>query len=800
MNAPGRKPAALINSSIYWLMGIAVVCLLAILGLKVFFDDLQDELREKSDNERARLFVGDDIVRNIQGIDKDLYRMMASASEADVARVRHTIDRHIERTERDLDVLKQGGTVERILLLNLEGHEETTQSATYRPDGLAQEYVMESIEIAPLLDKMGEMADTLEFLVLRRIDCLARQDPACLERVQPEFDIFLKQLPSFVQRTSENANRLFFDSSERLAALEVQLSVQRAKLKQVEMGLIALVMALAGLVAMAFVRRINQANRRLERAVDQMRAAKDEAERASRAKSEFVSRMSHELRTPLNAIIGFADLLEAEPLSPSHKSYVGLINSSGRHLMELINAVLDHAKIEAGSLTLEEIAFDFPATIEAVKDIIAERATSKGLEFVASIAPDLPKFVRGDPTRLRQVLINLLVNAVKFTEQGSVELRVAPEDGRIFFSVRDSGIGMDEESLARLFQAFTQGDDSITRRYGGTGLGLIISKELIQAMGGAIEVESAPGVGTCFWFWLPLQAAPAPEQSAGGSAQTGMPAIASRVAGRVLLVDDNRVNQQLAAAMLDRLGLPHDMADNGAEALLRLNGTRYALVLMDMEMPEMDGVAATRHIREREDREGTPRLPIVAMTANALREDKERCLAAGMDGYIAKPISRKALQDELFRLFAGTSPPLPAGVAAVEPAKEAAVAGPNESVDKPVFDHAAALERIGDAEVLQNVAAMFVASAPTDIRALEAALATGDWLALRRVAHTLKGLFATFAASDGEQAARELELSAGFADDAHGDTCAELTARVRDHVNALCEALTRHTGGKGRPD
>ena len=179
---------------------------------------------------------------------------------------------------------------------------------------------------------------------------------------------------------------------------------------------------------------------------------------------------------------------------------------------------------------------------------------------------------------------------------------------------------------------------------------------------------------------------------------------------------------------------------------------------MDMEMPEMDGVTATRHIREREDREGTPRLPIVAMTANALREDKERCLAAGMDGYIAKPISRKALQDELFRLFAGTSPPLPAGVAAVEPAKEAAVAGPNESVNKPVFDHAAALERIGDAEVLQNVAAMFVASAPTDIRALEAALATGDWLALRRVAHTLKGLFATFAASDGEQAARELEL------------------------------------------
>jgi CheY-like chemotaxis protein len=269
-----------------------------------------------------------------------------------------------------------------------------------------------------------------------------------------------------------------------------------------------------------------------------------------------------------------------------------------------------------------------------------------------------------------------------------------------------------------------------------------------------------------------------------------VPAIASQVAGRVLLVDDNRVNQQLAAAMLDRLGLAHDMADNGAEALRRLNDTPYALVLMDMEMPEMDGVTATRHIREREDRDGTPRLPIIAMTANALREDKERCLAAGMDGYIAKPISRKALQDELFRLFAGTSPSPPTGVAAAEP---------NESVNKPVFDHAAALERIGDAEVFQEVAAMFVASAPEEIGELEAALAAGDWPALKRVAHTLKGLFATFAASDGEQMARELELAAGFADDAHGGTCAELTVRVRDHVNALRQALMRHVGGKAPP-
>ncbi len=794
MTAPGRQPAALLYPSISWLMGIAVVCLVLILGLKVFFDDLQNDLREKSDNERARLFVGDDIVRNIQGIERDLYHMMASASEADVARLRHNIDRHIERSERDLDVLKQGGTVERVLLLNLEGHEETTQSATYRPDSQTQGYVLESIEIAPLLDKMGEMADTLEFLVLRRIDCLARQDQACLERVQPEFAIFLKQLPSYVQRISENANRLFYDSSERLAALEAQLALQRGKLKLVEMSMIALVIIFAGLVTMTFVRRINQTNRRLEQAVDEMRSAKDEAERASRAKSEFVSRMSHELRTPLNAIIGFADLLEAEPLSPSHKSYVGLINSSGRHLMELINAVLDHAKIEAGGLTLEKIPFDFSATIEAVKSIIAERATSKGLDFVASISPDLPKFVLGDPTRLRQVLINLLVNAVKFTEQGSVELRVAPEDGRIFFSIRDSGIGMDEESLARLFQAFSQGDDSITRKYGGTGLGLLISKDLIHAMGGAIEVESAPGVGTCFWFWLPLQAAPetSKERVAGRMTGAGTPSLASLVPGRILLVDDNRVNQQLAAAMLDRLGLAHDGADNGADALRRLNDTRYALVLMDMEMPEMDGITATQHIREREERNGAQHLPIVAMTANALREDRERCLAAGMDGYIAKPVSRKALQDELFRLF---------GKSSAVPAEADEARGRRNSMSRPVFDHAAALAMIGDEEVLRDVAAMFVAGAPKQVQELEAALAAGNGLALKRAAHTLKGLFATFAAGDGEQAAKELELTAvGSGIEVDDSRYTDLVRRVRGHVQALCDALTRYLDDKASPD
>jgi len=778
MNALGRKPGALINPSITWLMGIAITCLLVVLGLKVFFDNLQDELREKSANERARLFVGEEIVRGIHGIEKELYRMVATTNAVGLARVHRDIDLQLEKLIHDLEVLKSGGTVQRKILLNLEGRDEMVREATYRPDADSQSYVMELIEIVPLLDHIRTKPHELEALLTQRQDCLEQQDRTCLIRVLPEIAVFLKQIPPYFERLDENANRLFFDSSERLRELEDQLTIQRANLKKFEMVLIALVMILAGLAGMLFLRRINQANRELEGALDEMREAKESAERASRSKSEFVSRMSHELRTPLNAIIGFAELLEAETLSPSHKNYVNLINSSGKHLMELINAVLDHAKIEAGGMTLEKIAFDFSATIEDVKTIVAERANTKGLDFIASIAADLPRFVVGDPTRLRQILINLLVNAVKFTERGSVELRIAPENDRMVFSVRDTGIGMNEAALARLFKPFSQADDSVTRKFGGTGLGLMISKELIEAMGGSIEVESASGVGSVFWFWLPLQAAPGmPAASAGAVGNASSASVAELIPGRILLVDDNRVNQQLAGAMLDRLGLAYECADNGADALRRLASADFALVLMDMEMPEMDGVTATRQYRAREAELGvTDLLPIIAMTANALQEDRERCFDAGMNGYISKPISLTALQDEMRRLFAGNAE----SVAATGTFSLPLV------TDGVVFDRPSAIAMMGDEELFEQLAEMYIADVPGYLQELDVALAAADSEKLARAAHTLKGLFATFVAANGKTVAEQLEQTARNGDLAG---CAALAVAARVHAEALAGAL-----------
>jgi len=417
--------------------------------------------------------------------------------------------------------------------------------------------------------------------------------------------------------------------------------------------------------------------------------------------------------------------------------------------------------------------------VDEVAAIVAERANSKGLRFTAHIAGDLPHRVMGDPTRLRQVLINLLTNAVKFTDQGSVELRVAPDGGRIFFSIRDTGIGMDERARARLFQPFGQADDSITRKYGGTGLGLMISQELVQAMGGHIEVDSAPGAGSCFWFALPLSEAAIDQGSAmaappaSGTAET-LPGL---VGGRVLLVDDNLVNRKLGSAMLDRLGLPHDLAGNGVECLRRLAAGRYALVLMDMEMPEMDGLSATRQIRADEAAAGSWRLPIIAMTANAMHEDQQRCIDAGMDGYVAKPINLSLLEREIRRVAGSGDSQVPA-----MPAEDTAV-----------FDLPRALAMVDDPELFAELASMFIKDLGGYLQETDDALSVGDWGRLSRGAHTLKGLFATFAAPRCEELARQLEGAAAAQDAA---ACAALEPNLRQEAEALLVALRAYIAAR----
>jgi PAS domain S-box-containing protein len=378
------------------------------------------------------------------------------------------------------------------------------------------------------------------------------------------------------------------------------------------------------------------------------------AERASQAKTDFLASMSHEIRTPLNGVIGYADLLLADRTLPGrHRRYIDRIASAGGALLTVVDDILDFSRIEAGGIALAEVPFAPAALVDNAASIVRGLSEPKGLALDVALGDTVPDWVRGDPDRLRQILLNLLNNAVKFTPAGRVALRVEAEGGTLRFSVTDTGIGIAPEQHGRLFQRFSQVDGSIRRQYGGSGLGLAICKGLVELMHGSIGLESRPGAGSTFWFRVPLPACPAPAaEAAEGRPEPVHPA-------RLLLVEDVPINQDLARAVLESEGHRVDVAGDGAAAIEAVRANTYDLVLMDVQMPGMDGITATRTIRSLPGPTGT--VPIVAMTANVLPAQLETFRAAGMDGHVGKPFKRAELAAAIARHRAdGVPAPLPA--------------------------------------------------------------------------------------------------------------------------------------------
>ena len=398
-----------------------------------------------------------------------------------------------------------------------------------------------------------------------------------------------------------------------------------------------------------------------KRAEEELRRAKEAAEAGSRAKGEFLANMSHEVRTPMNGILGMTELLLDTSLTPEQREYLLLVKSSTDALLRIINDILDFSKVEAGKLSLDPAPFDLPRCLHGTARAFDLRARAKGIRLSVEVAPDVPETVVGDVGRVRQIIINLVGNAVKFTERGQVTLRArreAPGDDpvRIHFAVEDTGIGVTPDQKATIFDPFTQADGSTTRRYGGTGLGLSIAARLVDLMGGRTWVESEVGQGSTFHFTAAFEAARG-RQSPSVVARTLVPDEKPAPARRlhVLLAEDNIVNQKVARGMLEKAGHTVRVAGNGRQAVEVWAREGFDVILMDVQMPEMDGLAATAAIRARERAQGG-RTPIVALTAHAMEGDRERCLAAGMDGYLTKPLRA----DELARVLtcAGAGAPI----------------------------------------------------------------------------------------------------------------------------------------------